>query len=132
MRGVEALVRWNHPQRGVVQPDEFIPAAEDTGLIVPIGSHVLLHACRDAARWQAMAHAPTLTLSVNLSPRQLQHPGLVADVEAAMSRAGLAPDSLILELTEGALLHRGPETIELLQSLKALGVRLAIDDFGTG
>jgi diguanylate cyclase (GGDEF)-like protein/PAS domain S-box-containing protein len=127
--GVEALVRWQHPTRGLVAPDQFIRAAEDTGMIVPIGRWVLREACRQASEWRA--HEP-LTVSVNLSARQCQHPGLIQDVSAALADSGLPASALKLEITETVAMDAGSTSIPTLQALRGLGVRLAIDDFGTG
>jgi len=130
--GVEALVRWRHPDRGLLAPLEFIPVAEDTGLIVPIGTSVLRQACEDVSTWQDNTYASTLMLSVNLSTKQLQHPGLLDDITTAITHSGIEPRTLTLELTESALLEHDPETLAFLHALKKLGLRLAIDDFGTG
>lgn len=132
--GVEALVRWQHPRRGVLAPGEFIPVCEETGLIVPLGNFVLEEACAQVARWQrAYPGEAPITLSVNLSPRQLLlgHE-LVADVARALAESSLAPGSLALEITESVFVNSTPATSETMIALKALGVRLAIDDFGTG
>jgi diguanylate cyclase (GGDEF)-like protein len=133
IKGFEALVRWRHPVRGEMAPDEFIPLAEETGLIVPIGQWVLEEACRQAARWQA-GHPgePALTLGVNLSPVQLQRPGLVDDVARILRAARVDPRSLTLEITESVFLEDADAMIEKLKTLKELGVQIAIDDFGTG
>jgi diguanylate cyclase (GGDEF)-like protein len=131
--GVEALVRWQHPVRGQMPPARFIPLAEQTGLIVPIGRWVLQQACQQARRWHTQhPTTPPLGVSVNLSARQLQQPGLVSDVAAALASSGLDPASLTLEITESVLVHDTEATITVLSNLKTLGVRLAIDDFGTG
>jgi EAL domain-containing protein (putative c-di-GMP-specific phosphodiesterase class I) len=131
--GLEALARWDHPARGAVSPAEFIPLAEETGLIVALGRGLLREACRRAAALQAACpREPTLTMSVNLSARQLQSPDLIADVRAALAEAGIPPSSLILELTESAMIEDVELAIERIGELRALGVSLAIDDFGTG
>jgi EAL domain-containing protein (putative c-di-GMP-specific phosphodiesterase class I) len=127
----EALVRWEHPRRGLVLPAEFVPLAEATGLIVPIGSGVLHEACLQTARWRALPDLGGLTVSVNLSPRQLQD-GVVEDVRAALAASGLPPAALVLEITETLLVGRADAAAARLDELKALGVRLAVDDFGTG
>ena len=133
MREMEALVRWQHPSRGLVSPGEFIPVAEETGLIIPLGHWVLEEACRQVAAWQVQhPHHPPIVLSVNLSPRQFGHAGLVADVAAALADAGLPASSLKLEITEGVIMQDAETSIRTLLQLKALGVQLAIDDFGTG
>jgi diguanylate cyclase (GGDEF)-like protein/PAS domain S-box-containing protein len=131
--GVEALVRWEHPERGMIPPNDFIPIAEETGLIVPMGRWVLMEACTQAARWQAEYQThPPLSISVNLSPRQLLDIAVVEHVREALAASGIAPETLTLEITETALVQDTEVTIERLAALKRLGVRLAIDDFGTG
>jgi diguanylate cyclase (GGDEF)-like protein len=131
--GVEALLRWRHPTRGLVPPAEFIPLAEQTGLIGPIGQWVLEQACRQVVAWQAALPAGRrLGLSVNLSPAQLDAPDLVERVAATLRATGLAPRLLVLELTEGIMARGTERTSATLERLKALGLRLAIDDFGTG
>jgi len=133
VRGVEALVRWIHPQRGVIAPLDFIPLAEETGQIVPIGAWVLGEACRAAVRLQQLQPSePRIYMAVNLSGHQLQRPEIVAEVAEALAKSGLPPEDLILEITESVLMTDIDLTIERLERLKELGVRLAIDDFGTG
>ncbi|HEV2814097.1 MAG TPA: EAL domain-containing protein [Solirubrobacteraceae bacterium] len=130
---VEALVRWRHPERGIVPPNDFIPTAEETGLIVPLGRWVLQHACRCAKTLQGLPGvSPGLVMSVNLSPRQFHDPNLVADVAASIEAAGIDATTLVLEITESLLTADLDSTAATLGELKALGVRLAIDDFGTG
>jgi diguanylate cyclase (GGDEF)-like protein/PAS domain S-box-containing protein len=132
-RGVEALVRWNHPTRGLLGPLEFISVAEETGAIVPLGAWVLGEACRQTAAWRAQhAAAADLWVSVNLSTRQLLEADLVTQVRDVLAASGLAPSALTLELTEGSLMQDVEETVRKLRAMKDLGVRLAIDDFGTG
>jgi diguanylate cyclase (GGDEF)-like protein len=128
--GAEALIRWRHPDRGVVGPMEFIPTLESTGLIVPVGRWVLNEACRQGALWQGAGH--DLTISVNLSAHQLEGGHLVDDVRRALVASAFAPDHLVLELTETILMHDVPSTIDQLARLKSTGVRISIDDFGTG
>ncbi len=125
--GYEALVRWPHPERGLVSPAEFIPLAEETGLIVPLGTWVLRTACRDAAAWQE-----PLRLAVNLSPAQFRQDDIVATVRDALAESGLAPERLELEITEGLLLQNTDAVLRRLVALRALGVRIVLDDFGTG
>ena len=129
--GVEALLRWHHPERGMVSPVEFIPIAEETGLIVPIGRWVLQEGCRHARRLEAVAECPP-RMSVNLSLKQLQQSDIVADVRAALENSGLPPERLVLEITESVLIDDTDLAIERLHALKGLGVGLALDDFGTG
>jgi diguanylate cyclase (GGDEF)-like protein/PAS domain S-box-containing protein len=131
--GFEALVRWQHPQRGLVPPAEFVPVAEDTGLIVPLGQWVLAEACRQLHDWHTRyPHIADVGVSVNVSPRQLRHPNLIADVSRIIAASGLDPSQVTLEITESALVRDAEETTRVLHELKALGVQLAIDDFGTG
>jgi EAL domain-containing protein (putative c-di-GMP-specific phosphodiesterase class I) len=131
--GVEALVRWNHSERGQVMPLDFIGLAEESGLIVPLGRWILREACRRGARFVPSADgSEPLSISVNISGRQLQHPGLADDVLAALEDSGLAPERLVLEITESVIMQDTESTLRKLRALKAIGVRLAIDDFGTG
>ena len=131
--GVEALVRWEHPERGLVSPAEFIPVAEETGLIVPIGRWILEEACRRAIEWQGIAGTDDpFVMGVNLSARQFADKGLVEDVARILGETGLAPEALDLEITESVVMDDAPTTANILRELKALGVRLSIDDFGTG
>jgi diguanylate cyclase (GGDEF)-like protein/PAS domain S-box-containing protein len=133
LAGVEALVRWQHPERGLVPPLEFIPLAEQSGLIVPIGRFVLREACRQMRAWQTSHPTSTpMTVSVNLSARELDEPALVDSVRAVLAETGLDPAHLVLEITESLLLVDLPATVRILTDLRALGVRLAVDDFGTG
>jgi diguanylate cyclase (GGDEF)-like protein/PAS domain S-box-containing protein len=128
---VEALVRWEHPQRGFMLPEEFIPIAEETGLIISIGGWVMKEACYQAKEWQERyPNDPPLGVCVNLSAAQVRHPGLLQDVRQALRESGLEPASLTLEITEGALLKDTELLGTIFGELKALGVRLAIDDFG--
>jgi diguanylate cyclase (GGDEF)-like protein/PAS domain S-box-containing protein len=131
--GFEALARWHHPERGSVPPADFIPIAEETGLILPMGRWVLEEACRRCRRWQEeYACDPPLGVNVNLSARQFQHPGLSGEAAEVLRETGLEPGSLALEITESVVMEDAESNIEALRRLKALGVRLAIDDFGTG
>jgi len=125
--GFEALVRWRHPTRGLVPPATFIPIAEDSGLIIPIGEWVLREACREAASW-----ARPLQIAINLSPAQFKHGDLAGLVHAILLETGLAPGRLELEITEGVLISDFARAVSILRRLKALGVRIAMDDFGTG
>ncbi len=128
--GAEALIRWNHPTRGIVSPVEFIPIAEDTGLISEIGEWVLNDTCRQGKIWLDLGHR--LTLAVNLSAHQVRYTDVLLIVESALKKSGYDPKRLELELTESVLMQREEETIKMLHSLRAKGIRLAIDDFGTG
>ena len=131
--GVEALLRWQHPTRGNVTPAQFIPLAEDTGLIIPMGRWVLETACAEGVRLQnSFPRTAPLTMSVNLSVRQLQSDSIVADVRSALEKTGLPPTSLVLEITESVMMADTEFAVRRLDDLKALGVRLAMDDFGTG
>ncbi|HEU4559294.1 MAG TPA: bifunctional diguanylate cyclase/phosphodiesterase [Longimicrobium sp.] len=129
----EALLRWRHPQRGLLPPAEFLGAAESSGALVPAGRWALAEACRQVQGWgERHPHAADVAVTVNLSARQLRHPGVVADVEDALVGTGLAANRLHLEITESAIMESGEAAVETLCRLKALGVRLCIDDFGVG
>jgi diguanylate cyclase (GGDEF)-like protein len=130
--GVEALVRWRHARRGLIPPLEFIPLAEETGLILEIGRAVLTTACTDVARWNTEHPTRALNVSVNLSARQLADPTLIGDVERILGASGLPPSRLTLEITESVVMGDTERSIAKLHAVKALGVHLAIDDFGTG
>ncbi|WP_051221909.1 putative bifunctional diguanylate cyclase/phosphodiesterase [Conexibacter woesei] len=131
--GVEALLRWNHPERGMVGPDQFIPLAEETGLIVPIGRWVLREGCREGKRLlDGVPSDRPATLAINLSLKQLQNSDIVADVRDALEESGLAPERLTLEITESVLMADTDLAVQRLAELKALGIKLALDDFGTG
>ncbi|WP_308294401.1 EAL domain-containing protein [Streptomyces sp. XM4193] len=134
VEGAEALVRWDHPRHGVLGPDRFIPLAEHTGLIVPLGRWVLEEAVRQACEWQVRGIGGTrqLRVNVNLSPRQLHHPHLVSDTVSVLRNAGLPPESLCLEVTESALIRADDDELKPLRQLADLGVGIALDDFGTG
>ena len=129
-KGVEALIRWRHPRRGLVMPDDFIPLAEETGLIVPIGRFVLDQACAQAATWRALGLS--LNVAVNVSVVQLESETLADDVRRTLERTGLDAAFLTLEITESSLMHDTALTARVLRELKSLGLRLSIDDFGTG
>lgn len=129
--GIEALIRWRHPERGLVLPEHFIPVAEDTGLIVPIGEWVINEACRQGTAWCA-AGLPQIPVAVNLSPRQFRQSNLVDTVARAIDRHGWPCNLLELEITEGVLMQQTSDTLKTLEALNRLGVGLAIDDFGTG
>jgi len=131
LEALEALVRWKHPQRGLMLPGDFILVAEETGLIIPIGGWIMKEACRQAKGWQERYPSePPVDVCVNLSTEQVRHPGLIRDVKSALRESDLEPGSLILELTEGTLLKNTELIDTIFGELKALGVRLAIDDFG--
>ena len=129
--GVEALARWKHPREGMLAPGVFLPLAEETGLIIPLGRHILRQACANVRRWQASGY-PSLYVSVNLSSPEVHSSGLVSSVQSVLAETQLDPESLVLEITEGVLLKSDDVALEKLCELKALGVRLAVDDFGTG
>jgi EAL domain-containing protein (putative c-di-GMP-specific phosphodiesterase class I) len=131
--GLEALVRWNHPTRGLVMPGGFIPVAEEAGMIVPLGVWVLGEACRQTAEWRRrLDGAADLWISVNLSTRQLLEPDLIDRVAEVLRESTLDPSALVLEITEGALMEDVEQTSFKLHALRGLGARLALDDFGTG
>ncbi len=130
--GAEALVRWLHPQRGMVPPAEFIPLAEQTGLIVPLGAWVMREACAQLLRWSADSRTAALTLAVNVSAQQFRLPDAVARVGAVLGQHGIDPSRLKIELTESMLLSDVEDTIEKMKAIKALGVGFSLDDFGTG
>jgi diguanylate cyclase (GGDEF)-like protein len=128
--GVEALIRWKHPTRGVVQPDDFVPLLEETGMIVEVGKWVLEEACSQGATWHEAGYP--IGMAVNVSGRQLDTDQLVADIEGALSQSGFDPTALTIEITETTLMRNTEETARRLTAVKQLGVRIAIDDFGTG
>jgi EAL domain-containing protein (putative c-di-GMP-specific phosphodiesterase class I) len=133
VKGFEALVRWQHPELGLLPPSQFVQLAEETGLVGELGRQVLVAACLQTRQWQ-IEHpdVPPLSIAVNVSPRQLQNDELVECVAATLAATGLPPSSLVLEITETVMMHDTDVTITRLEALKALGVRLAVDDFGTG
>ncbi len=131
VRGFEALVRWEHPERGTIAPDAFIPVAEETGLVLPLGEWVLRTAVAHLARWRAAGHGD-LRVSVNVSARQVMEPGFPDTVADALAGTGVPPERLLLEITERVLLDETPAASEALAALKAVGVTLILDDFGTG
>ncbi len=131
LAGLEALLRWQHPQRGLVYPDEFISACEETGIVVPIGRWILQHACEQQAAWRA-AGLPDVRVSVNVSPRQLRSPDFIEAVRTALAQSGVSPSCLELELTESMLLQDVAASVDKMRTLKQLGVRFSLDDFGTG
>jgi EAL domain-containing protein (putative c-di-GMP-specific phosphodiesterase class I) len=130
LNGFEALVRWEHPERGLIAPSEFMAIAEDTGLIVPIGDFVLEQALRQVGRWRQSR--PDVTISVNLSTRQLEDPGLASRLARTIDASGTDPSVLCLEVTEDSVEHNPELAARMLGALKTVGVRLALDDFGTG
>ena len=129
--GAEALLRWNHPTRGLVMPMQFIPLAERTGEIVPIGRWVIEQACTTVGSWKATDESRRLRANVNVSARQIE-PRFVADVKEILDRTEFPPELLVLEITESVLAADRPDVIQTLEALRALGVRISIDDFGTG
>jgi EAL domain-containing protein (putative c-di-GMP-specific phosphodiesterase class I) len=130
VRGVEALLRWQHPTRGVISPDEFIPVLEENGLILGVGAWVLQKACAQAARWHRQGYR--LQMSVNVSMRQIASPDLVNDVVEALAASRLDPGTVTLEVTESVLMRDAEATVAHLRRLKEVGVKIAIDDFGSG
>jgi EAL domain-containing protein (putative c-di-GMP-specific phosphodiesterase class I) len=133
LEGVEALVRWRHRELGLLSPDLFIPIAEQNGLIVPIGRWVLEQACEQAVAWRAeLPPENPFVMEVNVSGRQLNHESLIPDVRSILANSGLAPEGLVLEVTESVLMNDIDLVIGRLRELKELGVSIAIDDFGTG
>jgi EAL domain-containing protein (putative c-di-GMP-specific phosphodiesterase class I) len=126
-RGLEALVRWRHPTRGLIPPDKFIPLAEQTGLIVPLGEWVLRQACDDATSWPA-----DVKVAVNLSAVQFKQADLFDVIQSALHNSGLPPEQLEVEITESVLLERAAENHAFIEKLKGIGISLALDDFGTG
>ncbi len=128
--GMEALIRWRHPRRGVVQPDDFVPLLEETGLIVEVGRWVLGEACRQGAVWQEAGYG--VGVAVNVSARQLDRDEFVEEVRETIEQTGVRPDAVTLEVTETTIMSNAEETAERLAQIKELGVRVAIDDFGTG
>jgi EAL domain-containing protein (putative c-di-GMP-specific phosphodiesterase class I) len=132
MSGVEALIRWPHPTKGMIPPDRFIPLAEETGLIVPLGMFVLERACADAAAWEAIHPDNPLRIGVNLSVRQLGRPNIAGEIRSVLKRTGISPERITLEITESAVMREGDETAAKLQRLRSAGLKIAIDDFGTG
>jgi len=134
IKGMEALVRWHHPQKGMLLPSEFIPALEETGLIHPLGNWVLKEACRQVHRWQEAApgEASEFVISINLSARQLHHPDLLDNVSQAIDETGIEPRLIQFEINENVVADNSDRTLLILERLKSLGVKLAVDDFGTG
>ncbi|OGS72929.1 MAG: diguanylate cyclase [Gallionellales bacterium GWA2_60_142] len=130
--GAEALIRWNHPRRGMVSPAQFIPLAEEIGMIIPIGDWVIEQACAQLKRWEMDPAMRKIILSVNVSPRQLSQPWFVEQVKEAIEKSGIRASKLKLELTESFILDDVGEAIEKMQELRDIGIRFAMDDFGTG
>ena len=130
--GFEALARWNHPERGLLEPSRFIPVAEETGLIVPLGNWVITEACRQMREWRSIRDSNELKMSVNVSSLQLTHPDFVAHVGHALREGDMKPDQLTLEVTESVLMDGIENATSTLAALRELGVTLSIDDFGTG
>ena len=129
--GAEALIRWSHPEFGMVSPDEFIPIAESSSLVIPIGAWVIQHACEQLAQWHRMGHEH-FQVSVNLSAVQLKQPGILGTIESAINEHSIPPANLVLEITETAIIDDIERSIEVLNDLHTLGVSIAMDDFGTG
>lgn len=129
--GAEALIRWFHPEKGMITPDQFIPLAESSGMIVPIGEWIMKNACRQAVVWQR-EHGRSFQIGINVSAKQFKDPNLVDMIDRALSETGLAPENLEIEITEGMIMEDVERAIETLVDLKVRGVKIAIDDFGTG
>ena len=132
LMGFEALARWNHPERGLLEPSMFIPVAEETGLIVPLGNWVLSEACRQMLEWRSIRDSSELKMSVNVSSLQLTHPDFVAHVARSLRASEMRPEQLTLEVTESVLMNGIENAISTLTALRQMGVQLSIDDFGTG
>jgi EAL domain-containing protein (putative c-di-GMP-specific phosphodiesterase class I) len=133
LSGFEALIRWQHPERGLVSPNDFVPLAEETGLIVPLGSWAMEEACRQLVRWRETSpENASLTMSVNLSPRQLLEPALPGAVARVLHDTGVEPDAVWLEITENTLMRDAESAVGALAALRCLGVHLSVDDFGSG
>jgi EAL domain-containing protein (putative c-di-GMP-specific phosphodiesterase class I) len=130
--GAEVLLRWDHPRRGQVSPLDFIPLAEETGLIMPIGNWVLETACRQIKEWESNPSAAHIQLAVNVSPKQFHQHDFIEQVKSVLEKTAIDPGKLKLELTESLVLSNVDDTIEKMQALKRLGVRFSMDDFGTG
>jgi len=131
--GFEALIRWNHPQHGMIYPDSFIPIAEETGLIIPIGRWVLQESCNSLRQWQdRLESSLPLFMSVNISSKQFLRPTIVSEIQEALGHSGLKPEQLKLEITETALMDDAEETVKIVRRLKDFGIQIVIDDFGTG
>jgi EAL domain-containing protein (putative c-di-GMP-specific phosphodiesterase class I) len=131
LRGIEALLRWKHPSRGLVSPGEFIPALEDSGLILPVGEWVIAEACRQLHRWAEAGSMP-VPVAVNLSPKQFRRRDLDALIRAALVRTGVSAEFLELEITESCLMENPEDAVRALRNLRAAGLRISVDDFGTG
>jgi len=130
---MEALVRWEHSERGLLLPSQFIPLAEETGLIIPLGQWVMRESCRQARRWHdQFPDSPPLEVCVNLSAKEFQHGDLIKDIARNLRETGLDPSTLTLEITESILMEDVPRTVAVLEEVKSLGVKLGVDDFGTG
>jgi EAL domain-containing protein (putative c-di-GMP-specific phosphodiesterase class I) len=133
MAGMEALARWQHPEKGLLAPDEFVPLLEETGLIIGVGHHILIEACNWAARMQRECpREPPMSMAVNVSARQLQRPEFITEVAQVLEETEIVPSSLTLELTESVMMQDMEVSLLRLEALRRLGVKLAIDDFGTG
>jgi EAL domain-containing protein (putative c-di-GMP-specific phosphodiesterase class I) len=130
--GAEVLIRWNHPKKGLIAPDAFIPLAEETGLIIPIGQWVLETACAQIKLWESHSNTAHLQLAVNVSSKQFQQPSFVAQIRALLENSGIIPNRLKIELTESLLLDNVESTIAKMIALRELGVCFSMDDFGTG